>query len=160
MPLGFGNIGAVTTSDIGAGRSFTRFKGPLLVGSPNDNAGASSVIIPPSLYNVSTVRADMLLSVISSFSGAGATSSGLNVSTGAPTGLVYITQTTGAGNLIAAASTANVPTGLPGGNNGVALCWDAAKHTLAVYEPQTSAWMWPHFPSTIGDTIVWSASSS
>lgn len=163
MPYGFGP-GTFTSSaagDIGGGRKFTRFAGPLLIGTPfNDNAGATNIVQPSHVVNISTARADMLISVVSSFATGNATSSSFNVSTGAPTGLVYITQTTGAGNLIAAASTANVPVGLPGGNNGVAICWDAAKHTLAVFEPQTSAWTWPHFPSTIGDTIVWSASSS
>lgn len=163
MPYGFGP-GSIQTSaggDSAAGRTYTRIKGPLLVGvPPRENATNSNVIQPPHLANVSTARGDMLISVVSSFATGTATSSSFNVSTGAPIGLVYISQTTGSGNLIAAGSTANAPTGLPGGANGVALCWDSVKHTLAVYEPATSGWMWPHFPSTIGDTIVWSVTSS
>ena len=165
MPLGFGSIGTFTTSgDIGGGRQYTRFKGPLLIGSPSGDqasVGTNAGPQPPHLVNVSTARGDMLISVISSFGGAGATSSSFNVSTGLPTGLLYISQTTGAGNLIAAGSTANAPVGLPGGANGVALCWDSAANTLALYDPLSSAWKWPHSTSSgAGATITWTASSS
>lgn len=163
MPLGFGP-GTFTTSaggDIGGGRHHTRFQGPLLVGTPyNSNAGATNTIQPPHVVNISTARADMLVSVVSSFGTGNATSSSFNVSTGSPTGLVYITMATGAGNLVHAASTANAPVGLPGGNNGVAICFDAAASTLALYDPQSSAWLWPHWAGSSGATITWSASSS
>jgi hypothetical protein len=75
---------------------------------------------------------------------------------------VYISQTTGSGNIIAAGSTANAPVGLPGGAAGVALLWDAANKTLAIYEPASSAWLWPHQLGSSGNgaSITWSASSS
>ena len=159
MPLGFGSA-VFTTSDPGAGTHYTRFRGPLLVGTPyNENAGATNTIQAPHVVNVSTARADMLASVVSSWATGNATSSSFNVSTGLPTGLVYITMATGAGNLVHAASTANAPVGLPGGLNGVAICWDAAKKTLAVYEPNVAGWMWPH-AITLDGVITWSASSS
>lgn len=168
MPFGFGNAGTLTSSsggDIGGGKHYTRLRGPLVLGIQGDMASTQStfVIQPPHVVNISTGRADMLISVVSSFANAAAvTSSSNNVSTAAPAGLVYISMSTGAGNLIAGGSTANAPTGLPGGANGVALCWDAVNHTLAVYEPQSSAWLWPHNTSvaSAGSTIVWSASSS
>lgn len=161
MPFGYNNL--ASSDGFTGGQTFTRLRGPILAGQKADNVGTGGPTYaqPAHLVNVSTNRGDMLLSVISSFGGAGATSSGLNVSTGAPVGLVYISQTTGAGNLIAAGSTANAPTGLPGGANGVALCWDAAAGTLAIYDPQSSAWKWPHSTSSgAGCAITWSASSS
>jgi len=163
MPFGYGNL---TSSDnFVSGQKYTRLQGPILVGQRGDSAGSGQTgpvfTQPPHAVNVSTARGDMLVSVVSTFTGAlVGTSSGYNVSTGAPTGLVYISMTTGSGNLIAAGSTANAPVGLPGGAAGVAMCYDAAKKTLALYDPFSSAWLWPHFPSTIGDTIVWSATSS
>lgn len=170
MPFGFGPSGTFTSSaagDIGGGRQYTRLRGPVLVGtvSKDDLAGASvgASVTPPHMVNVSTVRGDMLVSVISSFTQAivGA-SSAYSVSTGSPTGLVYITQTTGAGNIIAAASTANAPVGLPGGVHGVALLWDAAAKTLAIFDPASATWMWPHQLGSSGNgaSITWSASSS
>lgn len=166
MPFGFGNVGTFTSSaggDIGGGKRYTRFLGPLILGrQPNDNVSGGPVGAEPAhLVNVSTNRGDVLISVVSSAMGAGATSSGFNVSTGAPTGLVYISQSTGSGNLIAAGSTANAPVGLPGGANGAALCWDAAAKTLAIYDPGSSAWLFPHATSSgAGTVITWSASSS
>lgn len=167
MPLGFGNVATFTTSgDIGGGRSYTRIKGALILGAqPTDNSAAGTVGSPnqgPSVVNVGLLKADTLISVVSSFGSGAATSSSFNVSTGAPAGLVYISMTTGAGNLMAAGSTANAPVGLPGGANGAALCWDAVKLTLAVYDPGSSAWLWPHNTSvaSAGSTIVWSATSS
>jgi hypothetical protein len=141
--------------DFGAGRSYTRFAGPLLVGSEyTSQLPGNGGIIPPHLVNVSSLRGDLLIAVVSTF----ASTAGSNVSTALPTGLVYISQT--AGHLIAAGSTANVPVGLPGGKNGAALCWDSTMLTLAVYDPLSSAWMWPHWAGSSGATIVWSASSS
>lgn len=166
MPFGYGTL---TSSDLfTGGGSYTRLRGPILVGQKSDNSGSGQTgpvyTQPPHAVNVSTARGDMLISVVSSFAGAGATSSQMNVSTGAPTGLVYISQSTGAGNLIAAGSTANAPTGLPGGANGAALCWDAVTKTLAIYDPGSSAWLWPHQAASsnvaLGGTIVWSATSS
>ena len=160
MPFGFGRVGTFTSSaggDITAGRNYTRFLGPLLVGDQyTSQLAGSGGIVPPHLVNVSTMRADMLLSVVSTF----ASTAGSNVSTGTPTGLVYISMSTGAGNLVHAGSTANVPTGLPGGANGAALCWDSAALTLAVFNPDSSAWLWPHWAGSSGGTITWSASSS
>jgi len=151
MPYGYGNL---TSSDnFVSGGSYTRLRGPILVGQKGDNASGGPVYTqPPHIVNVSTARADMLGSICSSFS----VGTGNNPSTSAPTGLVYVSLTTG--NLVAAASTANAPVGLPGGANGAALVWDDSKLTLAVYSPVTSAWLWPH--STAGFTITWSASSS
>jgi hypothetical protein len=172
MPLGFGPIGTITSSsggDITGGRNYTRLRGSLLLGSPgqadipvlsSQTATIGANVQPPHVVNVSTVQADMLISVVSSFAGAGATSSGMNTSTGSPKGLVYITQSTGAGNMVHAGSTANAPVGLPGGANGVALVWDAVLHTLCVYEPGTSAWMTPHTTTAGAATLVWSACSS
>lgn len=167
MPLGFGSVATFTTSgDIGGGRAYTRLRGAIIVGAqPNDNAfaagGVSTPWQAPHLVNVSSQRGDMLLTVVSSFGAGIATSSSLNVSTGSPAGLLYISQSTGAGNLIAAGSTANAPVGLPGGQNGVALCWDSAGSTLAIYDPLSSAWKWPHSTSSgAGCAITWSASSS
>ena len=164
MPFGYGNI---TSSDnFVSGQKYTRLQGPILVGQRSDSAGSGQTgpvfTQPPHAVNVSTARGDMLVSVVSTFTGAlVGTSSSYTVSTGAPTGLVYISMTTGAGNLIAAASTANAPTGLPGGAHGVALCWDAAGNTLAIYDPLSSAWKWPHSTSSgAGAAITWSASSS
>ena len=175
MPLGWGPNQTFTTSaDIGGGRNYTRFKGPLLIGQVEGLGssafggvgGPTGSYLPPHMVNVSTARGDFLLSVVSTFAlqTIGVSSSAANVSTGSPTGLVYISMTTGAGNLMAAGSTANVPTGLPGGANGVALCWDQAKGTLAVYDPGTSGWLWPHQAASsnvaLGGVITWSASSS
>jgi len=165
MPFGFGNVGTFTSSaggDIGGGKKFTRFGGPLLIGTQQDNAGASNAIQPPHVVNVSTARGDMLISVVSSFAnGQAVTSSSNNVSTAAPAGLVYISMSTGAGGMIAAASTANAPTGLPGGANGAALVWDAAAKTIALYDPLSSAWTYPHATSSgAGTVITWTASSS
>jgi hypothetical protein len=163
MPFGYGNL---TSSDsFVSGQKYTRLQGPIMVGQRGDSAGSGQTgpvfVQPPHVVNVSTARGDMLVSVVSTFTGAlVGTSSSYGVSTGAPTGLVYISMSTGAGNMIAAGSTANAPVGLPGGAYGAALCYDAAKKTLAIYDPFSSAWCWPHFPSTIGDTIVWSATSS
>ena len=163
MPLGYGNL---TSSDsFVSGQKYTRLQGPILVGQKSDSAGSGQTgpvfTQPPHAVNVSTARGDMLISVVSSFGSGNATSSQMNVSTGLPTGLVYISQSTGSGNLIAAGSTANAPVGLPGGANGVALCWDAAGNTLAIYDPASSAWKWPHSTSSgAGCAITWSASSS
>lgn|SRR5574342_461393 len=156
MPFGYGNL---TSSDgFVSGQSYTRLRGPILVGQAPDNCSSGPVYTqPPHVLNVSTARADMLVSINSTFAGI---SAGVNVTTSAPAGLVYISMSTGAGNLIAAGSTANAPTGLPGGANGAALCWDAAKLTLAVYDPGSSAWLWPHWSGSSGATIVWSATSS
>ncbi len=174
MPLGFG--GPVFTSsaagDIGGGRQYTRLRGPILIGNPRSAdspaAGGLASATPPHIVNVSTARGDMLASVVSTFALASTsdvgTSSGLNVSTAAPIGLVYISMATGAGNLIAAGSTANAPTGLPGGASGVAMAYDAAAKTLALYDPFSSAWLWPHQAASsnvaLGGVITWSASSS
>ena len=168
MPLGFGGVVFTSSSggDIGGGRHYTRLRGPVLVGAPsNSDAPGGSFAgksFPPHIVNVSTMRGDMLVSVISSFAqSVTLTSSALNVSTGTPTGLVYISMSTGAGGMIAAASTANAPTGLPGGANGAALVWDAAAMTLALYDPLSSAWLYPHTTSSgAGTVITWSASSS
>jgi hypothetical protein len=164
MPYGYGNL---TSSDnFVSGQKYTRLQGPILVGQRGDNAGSGQTgptyAQPPHAVNVSTGRGDMLISVVSTFTGAlVGTSSGYNVSTGSPTGLVYISMTTGAGNLIAAGSTANAPVGLPGGAAGVALCYDAAKATLALYDPFSSAWLWPHIATAAaGSSVTWSASSS
>lgn len=159
MPFGYGNL---TSSDLFTGSgSYTRLRGPILVGQKGDNAGSGQTgpvyTQPPHMVNVSTARGDLLVSVVSTFAGVAA---GSNVTTSAPTGLVYIPMTTGAGNLIAAGSTANAPVGLPGGANGAALCWDAAKLTLAVYDPGSSAWLWPHWLGSSGACVVWSATSS
>jgi hypothetical protein len=162
MPFGYGNL---TSSDsFVSGQKYTRLQGPIMVGQKGDSAGSGQTgpvfTQPPHIVNVSTARGDFLGCVISSFAGIGATTSGMNVSTGAPTGLLYIPMTTGSGNLIAAGSTANAPVGLPGGANGAALCWDAAKLTLAVYDPGSSAWLWPHWLGSSGACVVWSATSS
>src|SRR5689334_4130079 len=138
MPYGYGQVTFTTSGDIGGGRNYTRIKGPLLAGQVESTVlpGAGAPLQAPHLVNVSTARADLLLSVISTAtipSGSVGASSALNVSTGSPSGLVYISMTTGTGNLIAAGSTANAPVGLPGGANGVALVWDAAANTLALY---------------------------
>ena len=158
--------------DIGGGRSFTRLRFPVYAGAPAaentlaPGGGSAGTLgapwMAPHLLNVSSQRGDVLLSVVSSFGNPYiTTSSNMNVSTGAPTGLVYISVATGAGNLIAAGSTANAPTGLPGGFNGAALCWDAAKATIALYDPLSSAWCWPHSASSgAGGVIIWTASSS
>jgi len=160
MPYGFGKVGTFTTSqDIGGGRNYTRFKGPLLVGEQYSSQlpGGGVPTVGPHLVNVSTIPADMLISVISTFG----STTGANATTSAPAGLVYITQTTGSGNLIAAGSTANAPPGLPGGQNGVALCWDSAGGTLALYDPLSSCWKWPHSTSSgAGCVVTWSSSSS
>lgn len=169
MPYGYGPFVFTSSAggDIGGGRHYTRLRGPVLLGAPSqENTFSGTLGAPwqaPHIANISSQRADMLASVISSAGNPymGVTSSSFNVSTGTPTGLVYITQATGAGNLIAAGSTANAPTGLPGGANGVALCWDAAGNTLALYVPQSSAWLWPHSASSgAGAVITWTASSS
>ena len=162
MPLGYGPGTFTSSADIGGGRNYTRLKGPLLVGQVESSVlpglgGPTGSFSPPHLVNVSTGRGDMLLSVVSTFSA----SAGSNVTTSSPIGLVYIPMTTGAGNLMAAGSTSNVPLGLPGGQNGVALCYDQAKGTLALYDPLTSGWLWPHMPNAnSGSVITWSASSS
>ena len=163
MPLGYGNLSS--SDSFTGGSPYTRLRGPILLGQRPDNAGSGQTgptySQPPHAVNVSTGRGDMLVSVVSTFTGALiGTSSGYNVSTGAPTGLVYISMTTGTGNLIAAGSTANAPVGLPGGASGVGLCWDAAVKTLAVYDPFSSAWLWPHWAGSSGATVVWSATSS
>lgn len=162
MPFAFGNVATFTSSaggDIGGGRSFTRLKGPVLLGQPNDNAGASNIIQPPHLVNVSTVSADMLASVSSTF----ASTASVTVSTATPKGLVYITLSSA--DMIQAGSTANAPVGLPGGQAGAAILWDSGKKTLAIYDPLSSAWLWPHAQvastaSLTGGVITWSASSS
>ena len=161
MPFGFGRVGTFTSSaggDITAGRNYTRFPGPLLVGSQyTSQLTGNGGIIAPHLVNVSTMRADMLISVNSTF----ASTAGSNVSTDAPTGLVYISMSTGSGGLVHAGSTANAPVGLPGGANGAALCWDQGAATLALYDPLSSAWLYPHATSSgAGTVITWSASSS
>jgi len=181
MPAGFGPLATLTSSsggDIGGGRYFTRLRGPILIGMGGGaqevpatqgavgNAYAGLTTQGPSIISMSTLRGDMLVSVVSSYAQSVVTaSSQMNVSTGAPTGLVYISMSTGSGNMIAAASTANAPSGRPGGLNGVALCWDQAQATLAIYDPGTSAWLWPHnnWASSVagaGASITWSASSS
>jgi hypothetical protein len=115
---------------------------------------------PAHLVNVSTVSVDFI-NAYSSFATGVATSSSSNVSTGLPKGILYITKSTGAGNMIAAGSTANAPVNLPGGATGVGLVYDEAKGTLAIYEPRSSAWLWPHLANADpGTTITWSASSS
>lgn len=165
MPTGLGPGAVFTTSDPGGGRKFTRFTGPIYAGitqamrSPGGSVGDSE---PPHYYNFSTLHADFVPVISSGVLGTVAlTSSTLNVSTGTPAGLVYISQATGAGNLIAGGSTANAPTGLPGGQTGVAICWDSAGSTLAIYDPLSSAWKWPHSTSSgAGCAITWSASSS
>lgn len=168
MPYGYGNL--ISSDLFTGGQKYTRLQGPIMVGQRGDNAGSGQTgpinTQPPHVVNVSTARGDMLVAVVSTFTGAlVGTSSSYTVSTGLPTGLVYISMTTGAGNLIAAGSTANAPVGLPGGAHGAALCWDAAKGTLALYDPLSSAWLWPHTASTGaaangGTVVTWSASSS
>ena len=174
MPYGYGPFVFTSSAggDIGGGRHYTRLRGPVLLGAPSQEntlapggGSAGTLGAPwqaPHLANVSSQRGDMLASVISSAANPYmTTSSSLNVSTGAPTGLVYISMATGAGNLIAAGSTANAPSGLPGGFNGAALCWDAAAKTIALYDPLSSAWCFPHSASSgAGAVITWTASSS
>ena len=169
MPSGLGPMAVFTTSDPGGGRQYTRFRGPIFLGmsvqgdlaTTGGSAGAS--VNSPSIINFSSLRGDMLVSVTStavlSFQ---ISSSQYNVSTGSPTGIVYISMSTGSGNMVAAGSTANAPVGLPGGANGVGLVWDGNMKTLAVYDPASSAWMWPHQlgSSGLASTIVWSACSS
>ena len=174
MPYGYGPFVFTSSAggDIGGGRHYTRLRGPVLLGA----VAAENTLAPgggsagtlgtpwavPTIVNISSQKADMLVSVVSSAANPYVTtSSAMNVSTGSPAGLVYITMATGAGNLIAAGSTANAPTGLPGGFNGVALCFDSAANTLAIYNPQASAWTWPHSASSgAGAVITWTASSS
>src|SRR5438270_13934939 len=98
MPLGYG--APVFTSsaggDIGAGKQYTRLRGPVFLGSPRsaDSPGGGSLASanPPFMLNVSTQLADICL-VPTTF----ASTAGVNVSTGTPTGLVWISQSTGAG---------------------------------------------------------------
>src|SRR5262249_4141692 len=112
MPFGLGPFGAFSSSDIGAGRQFTRLRAPIFVGmqAVGDLPGiatAGASVNPPSIINFSTLRGDLLLSVVSTV----ISTAGSNVTTSAPSGLVYISQTTGAGNIVAGGSTANAPVG-------------------------------------------------
>lgn len=159
MPLGYGPLGS--TADPTAARAYTRLRGPLLVGQSIEKSGFPlGSTQPPHLVNVSTQGADMLLSVSSTF---GASAGGVFVTTSSPAGLVYVTMTSG-GDIVAAGSTANAPVGLPGGAQGAALVWNATKNTLAIYDPISSAWLWPHQAASsnvaLGGVITWSASSS
>ena len=152
MPYGYPNFSSSDTSKVGS--PYTRLTGPVLIGQTKANAEAVSA---PHIVNVSTVPADMLVAVVTTF----ASTASVLVSTASPKGLVYISMSSA--DMIAAASTANAPVGLPGGASGCAIVWDSGKKTLAVYDPLTSAWLWPHQLSTVagaGATIVFSASSS
>ena len=137
---------AFPSSDRTAGRNYTRIRGPLLLGMAKDAAGwPSASVLPPHALNQSTGLADTIITPAGT---------GVFVSTSAPAGLVYISQSTG--SMIQAGSTANVPTPIIGG--GAALVWDSANLTLNVYDPGSSAWLIAH--TTAGATIVFSASSS
>lgn len=163
MPgYGYGSFGTISSSDTVAGRQYTRLRGPVLLGNQGssligDQSGAN--MSPAHLVNVSTASVNFI-NAMTSFATGVATSSSQNVSTGAPTGIVYITQSTGAGNMVHAASTANAPVGLPGGATGVGVVWDAAYKTIAIYDPGSSAWLVPHWAGSSGSVITWSATSS
>lgn len=166
MPYGYGQNALISSSDATGSRQYTRMRGPVLLGQQESTkiAGMGSGNISPAhLVNVSSGPVDFI-NAATTFANANLVtcSSGWNVSTGTPKGIVYITMATGAGNLIAAGSTANVPTGLPGGQGGVGLVWDAAGATLAIFDPLSSAWLWPHQLGSSGNgaVITWSASSS
>src|SRR2546422_2332291 len=88
MPYGFGTTSVFTSSaggDIGGGRYYTRFRGPLLVGQANDMAGGTvgTPNAAPHVANISTQPSDFLLVAPGQF-----------ISTAVTVGLVYVSQTT------------------------------------------------------------------
>src|SRR5437016_5612684 len=106
MPLGCGSPVFTSSSggDIAGGKQYTRLRGPIFLGQPMaaDAPGggykSGGGPNPPYMINVSTQLAD-ICNVPTTFASTG----GAFASTSAPTGLVWISITTG--NLIAAGST-------------------------------------------------------
>lgn len=141
MPYGFGTSGAFTTGDIGAGRQFTRLRGPVLIGAQGPSAlgdfttGKVAILNPPSIYNISTAPADMSLTAEQ------------YLSTASTIGFVYIPITTGS------LSSGTAPTMI---NKNAAMAFDANLKILWIYTTDNG---WRGIGATSSGGNLWVTSS-
>jgi hypothetical protein len=129
MPLGWGSSATLTSADLTGARQYTRLRGPLLVGAQGDVpgiGGSGASLTAPHIVNVSTMRADVIMT-----GGITMTSS---TATTLVNGFVYIPTST---YTVIAASPVPTPAIA---NAGAALAYDTATSRLCVFTTVANEW--------------------